>query len=160
MARKGAPLLTARIVGGEELRKVLNDKDLVRGPLRDFLVSSAELVAGEARKLAPSDRGLLRNSISPEVKDLSAEVVAHAKYGRHVEFGQRPHWPPLSAMQPWARRHGFPAGVVGAFLVARAIAQRGVKPRPFMAPALKTSLPRINRFLKIASAAMGERWAR
>ncbi len=44
------------------------------------------------------------------------------KYAIFVEENTRPHWPPIAAITPWARRHG-----IEPFLVARAISIRGTK---------------------------------
>lgn len=51
------------------------------------------------------------------------------KYAAPLEYGSKPHWPPISALEGWAQRHGIPA-----FLVARKIAMEGTKPRPFWQP--------------------------
>lgn len=48
------------------------------------------------------------------------------KYAAAVEYGTKPHFPPISAIEPWAERHGIPA-----FLVARKIAREGTEPRHF-----------------------------
>jgi hypothetical protein len=76
--------------------------------------------------------GILRTSILAELTEdnLSAEIGPTEKYGPYVEFGTQPHWPPLEALEDWARKHGIPA-----FIVARAIARRGTFARPYLAPA-------------------------
>lgn len=76
--------------------------------------------------------GLLAGSILVEVTEdkLTAEIGPTQPYGPYVEFGTQPHWPPLDALEDWARKHGIPA-----FLVARAIARRGTFARPYLAPA-------------------------
>ena len=118
------------------------------GPVKDFLAKSAFSIEARAKEKAPVDTGRLRSSIHTRLAPLRAVISANAHYAPYVEFGTRPHWPPLSAMQPWARRHGFPGGQRGAFLVARAIARHGTRPQPFMAPALHQSIPDIERFLE------------
>lgn len=50
------------------------------------------------------------------------------KYAAAVEYGTKPHWPPISALEGWAQRHGIPA-----FLVARKISIEGTEPREFWA---------------------------
>jgi HK97 gp10 family phage protein len=152
--------ITFKVKGAERLSAALRDPALVEGPIRDFLEASGSVVERSAKTKAPVDTGRLKNSIISTVQGLRAVVVAGVKYAPFVEFGTRPHWPPLSAMQPWARRHGFPAGRAGAFLVARAIAQRGTKAQPFMEPALRENESRINRFLDIAARNIERRWSR
>ena len=47
-----------------------------------------------------------------------------------VEYGSKPHSPPISALQGWADRHGIPV-----WAVARKIAREGTQPRPYWQPA-------------------------
>ena len=84
------------------------------------------------RDLKAIDLGHLRNSILVEITEdkLNAEIGPTSPYGPYIEFGTQPHWPPLDALEGWAKRHGIPA-----FLVARAIARRGTFARPYLAPA-------------------------
>ncbi len=84
------------------------------------------------RDMKAIDTGNLRTSILVEVTGdkLTAEVGPVAPYGPYVEFGTQPHFPPLAALEDWARKHGIPA-----FLVAKAIARRGTFARPYLAPA-------------------------
>lgn len=149
--------LTIRI-DDKRIMAALNDPELIKGPIRDFLLQSGLTVEGAARMRAPVDTGRLRNSITTELEKTRVVVGSNLHYAPHVEFGTRPHWPPLAAMQPWARRHGFPAGRAGAFLVARAIARRGTKAQPYMRPALEASRPMIEIFLDDAGREIERRW--
>ncbi len=94
--------------------------------LAERLVLRGERVTKEG---TPVDTGLARNSINHAIE--GSDIPLWAKWGsrlnymKALEFGSRPHWPPFSALQPWAVRHGFPAGKSGAFLVARAISKNG-----------------------------------
>lgn len=119
--------------GFEELARRLRDPGLVAGPARRFLTDSALELEAAVKERTPVDTARLRDSITHEVDAHQvpewARVGTNVDYARPVEEGRRPHWPPLAALQPWARRHGFPAGRAGAFLVARAIAARGTKAR-------------------------------
>lgn len=56
-------------------------------------------------------------------------VAAHAEY---VERGRLPggRMPPVSIISAWAVRHGMPARA--GWPIARAIARRGIKPRPVL----------------------------
>jgi HK97 gp10 family phage protein len=146
-------------IESEAILRALRDPALVEGPVRDFLEASASVVERSAKENAPVDTGRLRNSIVSGVRHLTAVVEAKVKYAPFVEFGTRPHWPPISALQLWARRHGFPARG-GAFLVARSIAQTGTKAQPFMEPALRSNERRISRFLDIAVRGIERRWSR
>lgn len=149
-----------RIEGSERLQKAFKDPRLVQGPIRRFLEKSGRTVEGAAKENVVVDTGRLRSSITTKVETDRAIVGSNVKYAPYVEFGTRPHFPPLSAMQPWARRHGFPAGMRGAFLVARKIAKRGTEAKPFLLPAFNKSAGAIRRFLEDAANEIERRFSR
>lgn len=78
------------------------------------------------------DTGRLRSSvqIETEADGLTAFVGTDLAYGGFIELGTKPHFPPISAIEGWARRHGL-----NPYLVARAIARKGTKARPWLEPA-------------------------
>lgn len=80
-------------------------------------VDTNELIQGIHYEMSTSS-----NSVQSEIKPSPAAD----KYAAAVEYGSRPHWPPIAALQGWADRHDIPV-----FLVARAIALHGTKPRHF-----------------------------
>lgn len=102
------------------------------------------LVTGSAKRNAPVDTGLLRASITPEVESRDNETVgvvgSNVTYAPFMELGTIPHWPPLAALETWARRHG-----TTAYIVARAIARRGLRPRHYLGRALDDNRGRIER---------------
>lgn len=108
-----------------------------------FLPAAGALVEGVAKMYAPVDQGELRASIGSKVSGEQAIVSAGAEYATHVEYGTRPHYPPISALKEWAGR------VIGdenaAYPIANIIAQRGTKAQPFMRPALDDSRGHIIR---------------
>ena len=127
----------------EQLRAKLASGEMSRGPAKEFVSRSAQFLRGEIVKRTPVDTGRLRSSIAVRLQDegLTAIVGSNVQYAPHVEFGTRPHWPPMSAMQPWASRHGFPAGKKGAFLVARAISRKGTRARRMFQQGVVASEP-------------------
>lgn len=142
------------------IRQALSDPQLARGPVRRFLRKAALEVKRKAKLKVPVDTGHLRRFITHEVGETEARVGSNVVYAPFVEFGTRPHWPPRKAMQPWARRHGFPKGNEGATILARIIAKRGTKPQPYLRPALEESLSDIREFLVEAAREIEARWAR
>lgn len=118
-----------KIQGLQELITKLDANALLGPPLRIAFQRSALMLESMAKQITPVDTGRLRSSITHSIDSrpvpLWGQTGTKTYYAPFVEFGTKPHWPPLSAMQPWARRHGFPEGQTGAFLVARAIATRG-----------------------------------
>jgi HK97 gp10 family phage protein len=155
-------MVQVHMEGGEELRRELQNPQFVRGPVHDFLHRIGLAVEGRAKANAPVDTGRLRGSIATTVDEgrLEARVGSNVNYAPFVEFGTRPHFPPLSAVQPWARRHGFPLGRAGAFLVARAISRRGTRAQPFLIPALHNSKRDVERFTRIIVDGMRNRLRR
>lgn len=86
-----------------------------------------------AKPKVPVDTGELRGDVRVrEVRELSAKVGTTKKYAVYVHEGTKPHYPPISALTGWARRHG-----VSPYVVARGIAKKGTKANPFMRDALE-----------------------
>ena len=153
------PDIKIRIEGDEKLKRALSDPRLIRGPLKTFLTRSAFIVELNAKQKAPVDTGRLRSSIMTLLRPPRAAIGPPVEYAPHVEWGSRPHWPPRGALQPWARRHGFPAGSVGDFLVRRAIARRGTRAHPFMRPAARASLSGIRAAYQAMMVEIKARWS-
>lgn len=78
-------------------------------------VDTNELIQGMHYKLSPNG---LESTIKPSDKA--------DKYAAAVEYGTKPHFPPIAALQGWADRHNIPVWVV-----ARKIARDGTEPRHF-----------------------------
>lgn len=152
--------LTYQVKGFEELRAKLSDPMVINGPVRDFLEKSGRSVEARAKEKAPVDTGRLRASIGIEVGKLEVKIGSPVSYAPYLEFGTRPHFPPLAALQPWAVRHGFPAGAAGAYLVARKIAARGTEPQPYLIPALNESKGDIGEFLRDAASEIERRFGK
>jgi hypothetical protein len=98
--------------------------------------TGAILIKAEAVKQAPSDLSNLANSI--EVFEESSgdkiiyRVVAQAEYAKAVEYGSKPHTPPLDAILEWGKRRGMTQEQ--AYYVWKAIRKYGTRPHPYMAP--------------------------
>jgi hypothetical protein len=117
---------------------------------------STLLVVRDARKNAPVDTGRLRASIVPEVRrrerTIEGIVGSNVVYAPYMELGTRPHWPPMDALEVWARRHG-----TSAFIVARAISRRGTKALHYLKRAVDSNLGKIKNRLSKAVGAIVER---
>ncbi len=113
------------------------------------IVYGAEAVQAQtindARVICPTGvTGTLAQSIQPgqiTVTDDNVEAVveANAEYASFVEWGTRPHFPPVDALKDWAAK--FLGDPRLAFLIARAISRRGTVPRNFMGQALLQNMP-------------------
>ena len=109
----------APIIASQELNKAIKEAIL------NFLA--------QARIEAPVDRGFLRGvGMQTIFGFLKGTLRNTADYAFWVHEGTKPgHFPPISAIAPWARRHKIPA-----FLVARKIFREGTKGVPFFKLAL------------------------
>lgn len=126
----------------ENIQRVGRQLNRLDAPIREATL----LVTRSARKNAPVDTGVLRASIMPGSRrqgDITVGVVgSNVHYAPFMELGTRPHWPPIDALETWARRHG-----TTAFLVARAIARRGLRPRRYLQRALDDNARRIRQLI-------------
>lgn len=140
-------MIRVRITGLDEAERKLGPQLLAK-PVRNFFERGTVTIQSGARERAPVDRGRLRNSImrdiDPGLIPRRAAVGTDVFYAPYVHEGTRPHWPPVSALRGWARRHGM-----NPYLVARAIARRGTKPRPFLREAFEAALPEIDRLIDV-----------
>lgn len=127
-------LIEVSIQGIENLRKSLGDThEGLRQSVRDWFNRSVLRLERDAKRFAPADIGRLRSSITHQVDKaqmpLWGKVGVNVSYAPYMEYGTKPHFPPPEALEDWAQRHGFPPG--GGFLVARAIARHGLRPRDY-----------------------------
>ena len=154
------PDVTVRIEGGEQLAAKLRDPQFVKGPLRNFLANAGAVAELAMKERAPVDTGRLRASVVTIQSLTRVSVGPTVSYAPFVEFGTRPHWPPRGALQPWARRHGFPAGPLGDFIVRRAIALRGTKAQPFVVPGIQKALPQIRALAATLGREIAVKWGK
>lgn len=112
--------------------------------LRRASEASALLIEGAAKRLTPVDTGRLRASIATSlgVGALAggAIVQTNVNYAIYVHEGTKPHFPPLKALEGWAKRHN-----TTPFQVARGIARKGIKKRPFMRQAVEQEQGKIGK---------------
>lgn len=108
---------------------------------------ASQLLVREARKNTPIDQSALRSNITASVTahgdEIKGVVGSNLKYAMAVEKGTRPHFPPVYALEGWARRHGMVA-----FLVARAISKRGTKAHRMLENALEDNQRRVIQFFE------------
>jgi hypothetical protein len=91
-----------------------------------------------AIRKAPTDMGLLRNSISiiPNTTNSNEYVLQDGvSYGVYMEFGTSPHWAPIQPLKEWAQRHSKDVGF--AYALRQKIKNEGVDAHPFFRPALE-----------------------
>lgn len=91
-----------------------------------------------------------RNTISPN-SDIFKQMYAKASgniviqlllndYVQYIESGRKAgsKFPPIQPIVQWAKKRNIPTDNSTIFLIRRAIAEDGIKPRPFMYKVLET----------------------
>lgn len=130
--------LTYTVVGDEELRKAI--KKLIRKRSREVRgetyahgVALRQTAKNNLQDHERWDTGNAANSLTlkMEKRGFTAKIEAEAPYSIWIENGARPHFPPLEALEGWAKRHGFDS----AWPIALAISKRGIPATPFLGPA-------------------------
>ena len=138
---------------------------IIASELKKAITRLVILGQGEARKLAPVDTGRLKGSIAYEVLQTSGAITGrfgtNVTYAKPVEYGTGlfstapdsgggRHWPPPSALDVWAARHGFTSGAEVAAIIGR---RGGLKPRPYLRPAYAKIKPRVGEMIDRAATA-------
>ncbi len=125
-------------------RRLLQAEEIVAEEMGAALDDLAGQVERGAKRKAPKDRGDLSRKITigkpaPAVRTIGANVPQAAP----MEYGTRPHWPPVTPIREWVWRNRAKFGVSTrpqaervAFMVGRAIARRGLKERRYLRASL------------------------
>ncbi|MBU1173740.1 MAG: hypothetical protein KKD44_29570, partial [Proteobacteria bacterium] len=107
-----------------KLSKALS-KETIRHPLEAGIKKITLLLLRSIKQATPQDMGMLESRIVAEVHPLYGKVGTIVQYAPFIEFGTKPHFPPVEPIEAWASRHGM-AGM--GFVIARAISRRGTQP--------------------------------
>lgn len=114
-------------------------------------VRSAGAVHADAVDNAPVDQGHLRRSIAVQLRPGEAAIGTNLSYALPVEVGRAPgaKMPPQGVLLEWMRRHGIPAD--REFVLRRSIARRGIRPQPYLEPALVGNKAAMQREFDLAA---------
>lgn len=118
----------------------------------DELKVSGLVIEGDAKRRidanGTTNLGRLKTSIGRKTMNggLTQVVGSGLKYAPHVEFGTRPHFPPLAPIKAWAKRKLN--NEKAAWPVAKKISEKGTKPQPFLFPAYEAERPKLIENLK------------
>ncbi|SMB97951.1 phage protein, HK97 gp10 family [Thermanaeromonas toyohensis ToBE] len=144
-------------VNPEEMFKAM--VDAITEQLEKGLEDIGGQIERRAKRKAPTDTGALRRSITAQREGLTEKVGSNLHYAPYVEFGTRPHWPPVEPIREWVWRNRGKFGITGrgkkankevdrvTFLVRAKIAKRGTAPRRYLRDALEEVKPRIAKVL-------------
>lgn len=79
------------------------------------------------------------------VSDMKGSLISGVAYGAYVESGTRPHFPPISAITPWANQMGIPP-----WALAISISKKGTAANPFASRAIAAAGSGISHQFSIA----------
>jgi len=164
-------MITMQVKGVDALISKLNKQSQsmsadIQAELNDW----ADRVSLDAKQLVranSSNEGNLLGSINPTYENMRASVTVRAEYGAYIEFGTRkyaasyvPSLPKewidmaqqskgrtggtfkqfIESLKEWARKKGVPEDKVG--IIALRILRDGIRPRPFLYPAVNKNTPK------------------
>ncbi len=155
--------ISYRVQGLDALLKKAVPATLLGPAVTRAFHKGAIAVQNESRKLAPVDRGRLRNSITYRVDP--SPIPRHARIGTNLQYAQTMNdgrragarMPPVSAIDAWLRRKRIDAS---AFVVARSIARKGIKGKKFMDGGLSAARGNIDRAFATAAREIEAQWRR
>ena len=91
-----------------------------------------EELKGRLTKEHGKDTGGLQANIQVRVVGYNEIEISMPVVGKYLEYGTPPHFPPVDALEGWARRKLGNADLKWA--LAYSIARRGTRPYPFIRP--------------------------
>jgi len=166
--------------GIKEIQDALKNIDIsLKQDVSNEINASALKIQTDAKRLAPVNFGQLRNGIRlQKISDLTISVESSASYSPYIEFGTggKVSVPAdfqayaktfqgqkggkfkdfVDALTLWVKRKGIGNGKNDkglAFVIARSILQKGLRPQPFLIPAYEQEKPKlIQRLKKILNA--------
>jgi hypothetical protein len=153
--------VTIKIEGLDKLLRKADGRYMLGGALRSAFERVGYQVEGAAKERAPVDRGQLRAGIGHKVD--GGEIPQWVEIGtRNIPYapviheGRRPgSFPPVQAIAAWCARKSI---TVDPFVIARSIARKGTKARPFLTDALAASTPKIQGFFTTAAKEIEAKW--
>ena len=130
--------VTMTPVGYKELQRDLKkmSKEIAEKVKKEAYASGLDVkkqAVDNLKALEAWDTGHLATTILVERSPDGSivEIGPTAPYGPYVEFGTKPHFPPMDALEDWARRHGMDS----AWPICKAISERGTPAQPYLLPA-------------------------
>lgn len=126
---------------------------------RTAMTAGSLLIEGTGRTLAPKDTGRLAGSITFAITgsgaNLTSKIGPSVAYGLPVEKGRAAgKMPPVAALMGWASRKG-----IDPYALAKSIARKGIKPKPFMQPAFEGNRVRVVSLFEKIGVAVTQRMA-
>ena len=154
--------LTMEIEGLDKLIRGVKDQRILGPPIDKAMRQAGLAVQREAQERAPVDTGRLRADIKVVVDQRKpfprfVRIGPKVFYAIFQELGTGIYGPSKTAIRPVrASMLAFRAG--GKMIFRRSV--KGVKPQPFMGPALSEARPTIGRVFARAMREIEAKWGR
>lgn len=133
-----------RIEGIEEFKRDVNRassnyENLVRGAMTTSTLKIQSNIRNTIRSKGITNIGTLQRSVFTQIVNAFKGIIGVGeKYGKYVEFGTRPHFPPVRPIERWAQTKLGKSGI--GFQIARKISRVGTKAQPYVKPAFEGSI--------------------
>jgi hypothetical protein len=172
--------VNARDLAG--LREKLATGEFALVPAREFVKRSTNQIRTEIVARTPVGvSGNLKGRIATEFQDdgLTGIVGSNVGYAPHVEFGTRPHYPPLEGLLRWVQLKGLGGNfsvktkrrlgnkfdrsvqdVAMARAIQRKIGRKGTKGHHMFRDGIAAAQPFIDAEAAFAMERMGKEWQR
>lgn len=147
------------------LRRMENaDAELLQPSVEPMLRDAALFAQARAIEHAPKATGTGARSIGVEIRPLAAKIFTRLDYmalyeGDAEGWARRPggKMPPIEPLRRWIN---FRRLAMSPYALARSIARRGIRARPFFAPARADTQREFPRFAARFNAEIERRWRR
>lgn len=147
--------LEVKVIGDKELKEAFKEApELIRREIGKAVMRAGYDLESKAKVGAPKNTGQLAGSINTQGPffvndDITAKVGTNIKHAPFMEYGTRPHTPPIAALKVWARQKFGNEGV--AYAVQKAISRRGTVARKYFADPLENTVkPKLQGFIQEA----------
>lgn len=167
--------VTVSLSGIDSIKTALENIDTkLKKEVSNEINASALTIQSNAKRLAPVNFGKLRNGIAlVRNNDLTFTVESKESYSPYIEFGTggKVNVPAdfqsyaltfkgqkggsfkemVDALTLWVKRKGIGDGKNNkglAFVIARSILQKGMRPQPFLIPSYEEEKPKLIKRIK------------
>lgn len=149
---------SVEVLGGAALLRSLEafQKKLEK-EAKQGLMAAALKVQSQAKQNLTDDgtvhMGRLRSSIRVRKAGdgTYVDVYTNVQYAAAVEFGSRPHFPPIAPLSDWSKKK---LGTDLGYVIARKISREGTPAKPYLFPALEAERPNFPEDVAAAAKAV------
>lgn len=125
-------------------KEVLDKIDAALDDIVDFAFEKSQ-------ESCPVDEATLKKSGRIERLYLNKKIIYDAPHAAYLEFGTRPHMPPVAPLIAWAKRvlrvSDAEAKSIG-WAIAKKIAEKGTEPQPYLRPGVDYAVPKAEEIFR------------